>query len=176
MGIQSDILDSSVIRSLKFGAVDTSNNVFKLFANITPAIFWISSALVVASTYIGDPIKCMSEQSIAETVCWIHGHFAIINIPWRVSIGQHTYCHICYFLLLHKLPPLPFFATIFTLNLMMIISMIIVLLLILLMVFTIMLIITLSCAIQLACDIEQVADGVGHLDFGRGPTFNLFRS
>ena len=58
----------------------------------------------------------------------------------------------------------------------MIISMIIVLLLILLMVFTIMLIITLSCAIQLACDIEQVADGVGHLDFGRGPTFNLFRS
>ena len=42
--------------------------------------------------------------------------------------------------------------------------------------FTMKLIITLSCAIQLACDIEQVADGVGHLDFGRGPTFNLFRS
>ena len=50
----------------------------------------------------------------------------------------------------------------------MIIGMIIVLLLILLMMVTIMLIITLSCAIQLACDIEQVADGVGHLDLGRG--------
>merc|ERR1712038_2252613 len=80
MGVYSDVIDSSVINHLKIGKVDTSNNVFKLFCNITPAIFWVSSALVIASSYIGDPIKCMAKDDrakIAETVCWIHGTYHI---------------------------------------------------------------------------------------------------
>merc|ERR1712018_302255 len=77
MGVYSDVIDSSVLSHLKIGKVDTSNNVFKLFCNISPAIFWISSALVIASSYIGDPIKCMSKHDIAETVCWLHGTYHI---------------------------------------------------------------------------------------------------
>jgi len=77
MGIHGDILDSSVLKSLKFGEVDTSNHVFKLFANITPAIFWVSSALVIAASYIGEPITCINGEKYAETVCWIHGTYHI---------------------------------------------------------------------------------------------------
>merc|ERR1712223_685726 len=82
MGVYSDVIDSSVINHLKIGKVGTSNNVFKLFCNISPAIFWISSALVIASSYIGDPIKCMSDKKIAETVCWLHGTY---HIPDTIS-------------------------------------------------------------------------------------------
>ena len=77
MGVYSDVIDSTVLNHIKIGKVDTSNNVFKLFCNISPAIFWICSALVVASSYIGDPIKCMSKNDIAETVCWLHGTYHI---------------------------------------------------------------------------------------------------
>jgi len=90
MGVYSDIIDSSVINHLKFGKVDTSNNVFKLFCNISPAIFWISSALVIASSYIGDPIKCMSKHDIAETVCWLHGTYHIPD-----SISSDIYGETC---------------------------------------------------------------------------------
>jgi len=77
MGVYSDVIDSTVLNHIKIGKVDSSNNVFKLFCNISPAIFWICSALVVASSYIGDPIKCMSDKKIAETVCWLHGTYHI---------------------------------------------------------------------------------------------------
>ena len=92
MGIPGDILDSSVLKSLKFGAVDTSNHVFKLFANITPAIFWISSALVIAASYIGDPIRCISDQpnNYADTVCWIHGTYHIDK-----KISTEVYGGVC---------------------------------------------------------------------------------
>ena len=94
MGIHGDILDSSVLKSLKFGAVDTSNHVFKLFANITPAIFWVSSALVIAASYIGDPIKCMSKgtpaEDIADTVCWIHGTYHVDK-----KISEKVYGSVC---------------------------------------------------------------------------------
>jgi len=90
MGVYSDVIDSSVINHLKIGKVDTSNNVFKLFCNISPAIFWISSALVIASSYIGDPIKCMSKHDIAETVCWLHGTYHIPD-----SISSDIYGETC---------------------------------------------------------------------------------
>jgi hypothetical protein len=92
MGIHGDILDSTVLKSLKLGTVDTTNNVFKLFANITPAIFWVSSALVIASSYIGDPIKCMLDKDvdIANTLCWIHGTYHIDD-----KISEAIYGSVC---------------------------------------------------------------------------------
>ena len=90
MGINKDILDSSIIKNLKFGAVDTSNNVFKLFANVSPTIFWISSVLVIASSYIGEPIKCMTNNKIAETVCWIHGTYHVDE-----KISEEVYGSVC---------------------------------------------------------------------------------
>ena len=65
MGVYSDVIDSSVLSHLKVGKVDTTNSVFKLFANLSPAVFWIASALVIASSYIGEPIKCMTNKPIA---------------------------------------------------------------------------------------------------------------
>jgi hypothetical protein len=93
MGVHGDILDSSVLKSLKFGDVDNSNHVFKLFANITPAIFWISSALVIAASYIGKPIKCISDNNIAEiaeAVCWIHGTYHVDG-----KISEKVYGSVC---------------------------------------------------------------------------------
>jgi len=91
MGIHGDILDSSgVLRFLKLGAVDTTNNAFKLFANITPAIFWVSSAIVIASSYIGKPIECMSTVDIAPTVCWIHGTYHVDEV-----LSKEIYGSVC---------------------------------------------------------------------------------
>ena len=90
MGINKDILDSSIINNLKFGVVDTSNNVFKLFANVSPTIFWISSVLVIASSYIGEAIKCMSNNKMAETVCWIHGTYHVDE-----KISEEVYGSVC---------------------------------------------------------------------------------
>jgi len=90
MGVYSDVIDSSVLSHLKVGKVDTTNNVFKLFANLSPAVFWIASALVIASSYIGEPIKCMSNKPIAETVCWLHGTYHIDE-----SISTDVYGSTC---------------------------------------------------------------------------------
>ena len=90
MGINKDILDSSIIKHLQFGVVDSSNNVFKLFANVSPTIFWISSVLVIASSYIGDPIKCMTNNKMAETVCWIHGSYHVDE-----KISEEVYGSVC---------------------------------------------------------------------------------
>jgi hypothetical protein len=95
MGIQGDVLNSDILQSLKIGAVDTSNSIFKLFGNISPAIFWVSSAIVIASTYIGSPIKCTngisSGDEFVESTCWIHGTY---YIPEEINkdINNGDYC------------------------------------------------------------------------------------
>jgi len=90
MGVYDSVIDSTVLNHLKFGNVDTSDIIFKLFCNVSPAIFWISSALVIASSYIGEPIKCMTSKSIADSVCWLHGTYHIDE-----GISTEVYGHTC---------------------------------------------------------------------------------
>ena len=96
MGVKGDIFSADILQSLKLGAVDTTNNVFKLFANITPAIFWISSAIIIASSYIGDPIQCKDGNDYIHTVCWIHGTYHISENINKEIYSQDRVCKRSY--------------------------------------------------------------------------------
>ena len=96
MGVKGDILSADILQSLKLGVVDTTNNVFKLFANITPALFWISSAILIASSYIGDPIQCKDVKDYTHTVCWIHGTYHITECINKEIYGQKSACKRSY--------------------------------------------------------------------------------
>ena len=51
---------------LKFDAVCIDNNVFRLHYKVTVMILIIASVLVTSRQYIGDPIDCMVDVSIAD--------------------------------------------------------------------------------------------------------------
>ena len=92
MGVKGDIFTADILQTLKLGVVDTTNNVFKLFANITPAIFWMSSAIIIASSYIGDPIQCKDGNDFINTVCWIHGTYHISKNINKEIYNQDRIC------------------------------------------------------------------------------------
>ena len=51
---------------LKFDAVCIDNNVFRLHYKATVMVLTICSLLVTSRQYIGDPIDCLVEVSLAE--------------------------------------------------------------------------------------------------------------
>jgi len=72
-----DLLDDSVLKRLKLKDVDTTNWIFKLSANVSSSLFFLAAIIVVASTYIGDPIQCKGGSDFENTLCWIHGTYHI---------------------------------------------------------------------------------------------------
>jgi len=61
-----------------FKEVDSSNIVFKLFSKASFGLCFLGSLIVMASEYIGEPIKCEHgtgkvDEGLFTTYCWIHG-------------------------------------------------------------------------------------------------------
>ena len=72
----ADIL-SSFGKYLQVKETSADNVLFKLFSKGSVGIFLVSSLIVVATEYFGDPIICSFKSGVdgdlAKQHCWIHG-------------------------------------------------------------------------------------------------------
>ncbi|KAM7305017.1 innexin inx2 [Ixodes scapularis] len=66
---------------IKIDAIVTDNHVFRLHYKVTCAVLIAFSILVTSRQYIGDPIDCISKDSlhskVLDTFCWIHSTFSV---------------------------------------------------------------------------------------------------
>ncbi|XP_064457638.1 innexin inx2-like [Ornithodoros turicata] len=66
------------------------NNVFRLHYKATVCILIAFSILVTGRQYIGDPIDCISKDSVPsdllDTFCWIHTTFSLTD-AWHKQVG-----------------------------------------------------------------------------------------
>ncbi|OQR79253.1 innexin inx2-like [Tropilaelaps mercedesae] len=71
----------------------TDNSVFRLHYKATVAILIAFSILVTGRQYIGDPIDCITKDSvptdILDTFCWIHTTFSMPD-AWDKKVGSEV--------------------------------------------------------------------------------------
>lgn len=81
---------SSVKTLIKLDSVCIDNNIFRLHYKATVIVLVVSSLLVTAKQYIGDPIDCIVEgfdAGVMDTYCWIHSTFSVPN-RWTGVLGE----------------------------------------------------------------------------------------
>lgn len=65
----------------KLDSVCIDNNIFRLHYKATFIVLVTSSLLVTSQQYIGDPIDCIVDdnvpQSVMDTYCWIHSTYSV---------------------------------------------------------------------------------------------------
>ena len=79
--------------------VNEDNFLAKLFHKATFAFLLLGAALVVANTYIGDPIQCDKptghtiDMGLLTTSCWIHGSYHLNeNFTSKASEEITAFC------------------------------------------------------------------------------------
>ncbi|XP_064481472.1 innexin inx2-like [Ornithodoros turicata] len=75
---------------IKIETVVIDNHVFRLHYKVTVALLLAFTILVTSRQYIGDPIDCISKDSvpnqILDTFCWIHSTFSVTG-AWDKKVG-----------------------------------------------------------------------------------------
>lgn len=75
---------------IKIDVIVTDNHVFRLHYKVTCALLIAFSILVTSRQYIGDPIDCISKDSVPprvlDTFCWIHSTFSVKD-AWNKKVG-----------------------------------------------------------------------------------------
>lgn len=75
----------------KDNKVEADNLVFKLHYRFSFVILLIFSVLVVAGTYFGVPIECLSRDDVPDnllnTFCWIHTTYSMDD-AWDKKVGE----------------------------------------------------------------------------------------
>ncbi|KAH6929501.1 hypothetical protein HPB50_000877 [Hyalomma asiaticum] len=77
-------------RFVKIDAIVTDNHAFRLHYKVTSALLIAFSILVTSRQYIGDPIDCITKDSVPtrvlDTFCWIHSTFSVKD-SWDKKVG-----------------------------------------------------------------------------------------
>ncbi|KAH7946226.1 hypothetical protein HPB49_021603 [Dermacentor silvarum] len=75
---------------VKIEAIVTDNHAFRLHYKVTCALLIAFSILVTSRQYIGDPIDCITKDSVPtrvlDTFCWIHSTFSVRD-SWDKKVG-----------------------------------------------------------------------------------------
>ncbi|XP_050036071.2 innexin inx2-like [Dermacentor andersoni] len=75
---------------VKIEAIVTDNHAFRLHYKVTCALLIAFSILVTSRQYIGDPIDCITKDSVPtrvlDTFCWIHSTFSVKD-SWDKKVG-----------------------------------------------------------------------------------------
>lgn len=78
---------------IKLDQIIIDNHVFRLHYKVTVALLTGFSILVTSRQYIGDPIDCISKDSvpskILDSFCWIHSTFSVKH-AWHKSVGTQV--------------------------------------------------------------------------------------
>ena len=74
--------------------LDVDNWTFKLFSKFSVGLFMVASAVSVATSYFGDPIKCLgiSNKGYRDTYCWLHGSYHIPNRMLGEQVNKGDDC------------------------------------------------------------------------------------
>ncbi|XP_003747301.1 innexin inx2 [Galendromus occidentalis] len=78
---------------IKLDKLSIDNHVFRLHYKVTVALLMGFSILVTSRQYIGDPIDCISKDSvpskILDSFCWIHSTFSVKH-AWHKKVGSQV--------------------------------------------------------------------------------------
>lgn len=78
---------------IKLNKVCIDNHVFRLHYKVTVALLMAFSILVTSRQYIGDPIDCITKDSVPTKVldsfCWVHSTFSITS-AWHKRVGSQV--------------------------------------------------------------------------------------
>lgn len=78
---------------LKFGKIQTDNNIFRLHYRFTGVFLFACSVLVSATQFFGNPIYCITHDAIPEAVmntyCWVEGTITLTR-SLNATVGSQV--------------------------------------------------------------------------------------